>query len=47
VKRRLTDLKEEMDKQIKRIERDENTELVEIHKLFYDGSVFYVIGVEL
>lgn len=39
VKRRLTDLKKELEKQIKRIERDENTELVEIHKLFYDGSV--------
>ena len=39
VKRRLVDLKEEMEKQIKRCERDENTELLEIHKLFYDDSV--------
>ena len=34
VKRRLTYLKKEMDKQIERCERDENTELLDIHKLF-------------
>ena len=39
VKRRLTDLKKEMDKQIQRCERDENTELLDIHKLFYDESL--------
>ena len=36
--RRLTALTEEIEKQIRRIENYENTELLEIHKLFYDGG---------
>ena len=36
--RRLTALTEEIEKQIRRIENYENTDLLEIHKLFYDGS---------
>ena len=36
--RRLTALTEEIQKQIIRIENNENTELLEIHKLFYDGG---------
>ena len=35
-KRRLTALTEEIEKQIRRIENYENTDLLEIHKLFYD-----------
>ena len=34
---RLSVLKAEMDKQLKRIENEENTELLEIIYLFYDG----------
>ena len=37
--RRLTALTEEIDKQIRRIENNENTELLEIHKLFYDEEL--------
>jgi len=38
VDRRQKVLKEEIEKQIRRIENYENTDLLEIHKLFYDGS---------
>jgi len=34
---RLEDLKKEMDKQIKRIENNENSELLEVFHLYYDG----------
>ena len=37
VKRRKKLLIDEIENQIKRIESDENTELLEITKLFYDG----------
>jgi len=36
VERRLSVLKDKIDEITRRIEQDENTELVEIHKLFYD-----------
>ena len=36
VERRLSILKDKIDEITRRIEQDENTELVEIHKLFYD-----------
>ena len=39
VDRRLKVLKEEIEKQIRRIENYENTELLEIHKLFYDEEL--------
>ena len=42
VKRRLTYLKEQIKKQIKRIECDENTEIFEIHKLFYDENLEHI-----
>ena len=42
VKRRLTYLKEQINKQIKRIECDENTEIFEIHKLFYDENLEHI-----
>jgi EsV-1-7 cysteine-rich motif len=35
---RLDTLKDEIEKHIDRIERDENTELIEIHYLFYDAK---------
>lgn len=37
MKLRMKYLKEEIEKQIARIEKEENTELLEIHYLFYDG----------
>jgi len=36
IKKRLGDLKDEIDKQIERISADENKDLVEIIYLFYD-----------
>ena len=38
VERRLSVLKDKIDEITRRIEQDENTELVEIHKLFYDEN---------
>jgi len=37
MKRRMIELKEEIEKQIERIKKEENKELLEIHYLFYDG----------
>jgi len=37
MEKRLSILKTEIDKQIKKIEKEENTELVERIYLFYDG----------
>ena len=34
---RLPILKQEIEKQIERIKNEENTELLEIHKLYYDN----------
>jgi len=38
IKTRLERLKKEIDLQIKRIENDDNTELLEIIKLFYNNQ---------
>jgi hypothetical protein len=38
IKKRLPKLVEEIDKQIERIKKEENTELVEIIKMYYDSS---------
>lgn len=37
MKRRMIELKEEIEKQIERIKKEENSELLEIHYLFYHG----------
>mgnify|MGYP003343857297 FL=1 len=37
MKRRMEYLEEEINKQIERINNEENTELLEIVKIFYDG----------
>ena len=37
MKRRMEYLEEEINKQIKRINNEENSELLEIVKIFYDG----------
>jgi len=37
MKRRMIELKEEIEKQIERIKKEENKELLEIHYLFYNG----------
>ena len=37
MKKRMNDLQNEIDKQVERINAEENTELLELHYLFYDG----------
>lgn len=37
MKRRMTELKEEIEKQVERIKKEENNDLLEIIYLFYDG----------
>ena len=37
MKKRMIDLHDEINKQIKRINSEENTELLELYYLFYDG----------
>jgi hypothetical protein len=37
MKKRMYDLQNEINKHIKRINAEENTELLELHYLFYDG----------
>jgi hypothetical protein len=37
MKKRMIDLHDEINKQIERINAEENTELLELYYLFYDG----------
>ena len=38
IKKRLKELKKEIDKQIERIKKEENIEMVEIIKMYYDEN---------